>query len=213
MHTVCEFVYVCVWWCLCMMVCVALCVWWCVCWYVRKRDTKRHSTWLFDHKQDGLSAGILVVLEPLYTVVLIFICAVDSIFVMEDWRRGKWAGEENEEQTGGRWETAGRFGRYQRSLEAPRPQQPLFNTPGKPDRPLTGNAARTTRLYKANETIHFVLRHIQPLIKFMGSWMEPEVNTEATNAGLFLKRPEKITFFLNIVLMQKWRYKHIWDVS
>lgn len=35
--------------------------------------------------QDGLSAGILVVLEALYTVILILIGAVHSILLIEDW--------------------------------------------------------------------------------------------------------------------------------
>lgn len=50
----------------------------------------QNLTWLFDHKQDGLTTGLFIVLEALDTVVLVFIGAVDCIFVMEDWC---WEGE------------------------------------------------------------------------------------------------------------------------
>jgi len=45
-------------------------------------------TRFFDDKQDGLPAGVLVVLEAHHTVVLILVGAVDSVGVMEHWTEG-----------------------------------------------------------------------------------------------------------------------------
>lgn len=41
-------------------------------------------TRLFDHKQDGFAAGVLVVLEMLHAVVFVFIRAVYRVRVMEN---------------------------------------------------------------------------------------------------------------------------------
>lgn len=54
------------------------------------RINKRHSvkgwvTWLLDDKQDGLAAGVLVVLETLHAVVLVLVGAVDRVCMVKRW--------------------------------------------------------------------------------------------------------------------------------
>lgn len=42
-------------------------------------------TWLLDDKQDGLAAGVLVVLETLHAVVLVLVGAVDRVCMVKRW--------------------------------------------------------------------------------------------------------------------------------
>ena len=80
---------------------VGLCHWY-NCWhkiyvaYGRMCVSGTCLTRLFDYKQDGLAAGVLIVLKTFHTVILIFIGAVHCILVMELWRT------ENQGQVGKR---------------------------------------------------------------------------------------------------------------
>lgn len=46
-------------------------------------------TWLFNNKQDRFATGVLIVLEPLHTIILIFVGTVHSICIVEHCKNNK----------------------------------------------------------------------------------------------------------------------------
>ena len=74
-----------------------MCVCVCVCVFIinthfnenwDKRNFEKHYflTGFFDDEQDGLPAGVFVVLEALHTVVLVLVGTVDSVRIVEHCR-------------------------------------------------------------------------------------------------------------------------------